>query len=169
MSPAPGNSIKLAFPKGRMEKGVQALLADAGVVLRASSRGYRPDVVIPGTPAPVNAKILKPQNIVEMLHAGSDREALLAGLDAVRAKRPDSAIMLISADDAEKKVTIVASVPPPLVAKGLKAGDWVREASAVVGGKGGGRPDAAQGGGTDTTKADEARRVATAFAGSKAG
>ena len=107
--------------------------------------------------------------IVEMLHAGSDREALLAGLDAVRAKRPDSAVMLISADDAEKKVTIVASVPPPLVAKGLKAGDWVREASAVVGGKGGGRPDAAQGGGTDTTKADEARRVATAFAGSKAG
>ncbi len=107
--------------------------------------------------------------IVEMLPAGSDRDALLSGLDAVRAKHAESAVMLISADTAENKVTIVASVPPGLVAKGLKAGDWVREASAAVGGKGGGRPDAAQGGGTDPAKAPDARSKAAAFAAGKIG
>ena len=107
--------------------------------------------------------------IVELLPGGTDREALLAGLDAVRAKRTDSAVMLMSADDDEKKVTIVASVPPALVARGLKAGDWVREASAVVGGKGGGRPDAAQGGGTDPAKVNDAVAKARAVAGEKIG
>ncbi|HBS29574.1 MAG TPA: alanine--tRNA ligase, partial [Phycisphaerales bacterium] len=86
--------------------------------------------------------------IVYEIPAGSDRTALMSALDAVRARHPQSAILLVSADAPEKKVTIVASVPQPLIERGLKAGDWVREASAVVGGKGGGRPDAAQGGGT---------------------
>ena len=105
--------------------------------------------------------------IVEMIQTGSDRDALMAALDAVKARRSDSAVMLISPDEGEKKVTIVAAVPPALVAKGLKAGDWVREASAAVGGKGGGRPDAAQGGGTDPGKAQQAVDTARQFATSR--
>jgi alanyl-tRNA synthetase len=65
-------------------------------------------------------------------------------------------------------VTIVAGVPEALIAKGLKAGDWVREASQAVGGKGGGRPDTAQGGGTDASKLPDAVRVAREFAAGKA-
>ncbi len=38
----------------------------------------------------------------------------------------------------------------------VKAGDLVRELSAIVGGKGGGRPDMAQGGGSQPAKLDEA-------------
>jgi alanyl-tRNA synthetase len=105
--------------------------------------------------------------IVEMMPAGSDRDAMLAGLHVVQSKHAASAVMLLSADEVEKKVTIVASVPPGLVAKGLKAGDWVREASVAVGGKGGGRPDAAQGGGSEVGKVGEAVKVAVAFAGGK--
>jgi alanyl-tRNA synthetase len=105
--------------------------------------------------------------IVEMMPAGSDREAMLAGLQVVQSKHAESAVMLLSADEVEKKVTIVASVPAGLVAKGLKAGDWVREASVAVGGKGGGRPDAAQGGGSDVSKVSEAVKIAVAFAGGK--
>jgi ATP phosphoribosyltransferase len=73
--------LRLALPKGRMEQGVMALLADAGIKVRASSRGYRPDVSLPGAGV-VSTKILKPQNIVEMLHAGS-RDVGFAGADWV--------------------------------------------------------------------------------------
>ncbi|MBX3352213.1 MAG: alanine--tRNA ligase [Phycisphaeraceae bacterium] len=105
--------------------------------------------------------------IVGLIPAGSDREALLAAMDAVRSKRPEAAVLLVSADDAEGKVSIVAQVPETLVKRGLKAGDWVREASAAVGGKGGGRPDAAQGGGTDPSKSLDAVANARTFAASK--
>ena len=73
------NAVRLALPKGRMQEGVLKLLADAGIQVRASSRGYRPTLSLPG----YQAKILKPQNIVEMLGAGS-RDIGFAGADWVR-------------------------------------------------------------------------------------
>ncbi len=54
------------------------------------------------------------------------------------------------------KVQIVVALTPDLVKKGLKAGDIAREAAKVVGGSGGGRPDFAQAGGQDISKADAA-------------
>ncbi|HWC73078.1 MAG TPA: ATP phosphoribosyltransferase [Gemmatimonadales bacterium] len=70
--------FRLGLPKGRMEQGVLALLADAGIRVRPSARGYRPDVSLPGA----EAKLLKPQNIVEMLALGS-RDIGFAGADWV--------------------------------------------------------------------------------------
>ena len=63
--------------------------------------------------------------------------------------------VVVVASSEEGKVAIALGVSPDLKDK-LKAGDLVREISAVVGGKGGGRPDFAQGGGTDPTKLDAA-------------
>ncbi len=100
--------------------------------------------------------------IVLQLQGDADRDALLAALDAVRAKHAVSAVMLLAS--SEGKAVIVATVPPALVQKGLKAGDWVREASAAVGGKGGGRPDSAQGGGPDPSKLPHAAQAARTFA-----
>ena len=94
--------------------------------------------------------------VVAQVPAASDRQALLAAMDTARANHPDCAVMLISADEAEGKVSIAAAVPDAMIQKGLKAGDWVRAVSTVVGGKGGGRPDAAQGGGTDPSKVADA-------------
>src|ERR671931_196163 len=70
--------FRLGLPKGRMEQGVLTLLSDAGIRVRPSARGYRPDVSLPGA----EAKLLKPQNIVEMLALGS-RDAGFAGADWV--------------------------------------------------------------------------------------
>ncbi len=50
---------------------------------------------------------------------------------------------------------LVAGVTQDLTAK-LKAGELMNQAAAAVGGKGGGRPDMAQGGGVDAGKLDEA-------------
>ncbi len=102
--------------------------------------------------------------VVNTIEAGSDRGALQAALDAVMKASPRSAVMLLSPDEAEGKVSIIAGVPEGLVRRGLKAGDWVRAAAEVVGGKGGGKPNAAQGGGTEVGKTREAIQVAQRFA-----
>ena len=101
--------------------------------------------------------------IVDVLF-DADKDSLLSAMDAVRAKRPDAAAMLFTPDFDESKVTIVAAVPKPMIARGLKAGEWVKQAATVCGGSGGGRPDLAQAGGKDPKKIDDAIAMARAFA-----
>jgi alanyl-tRNA synthetase len=78
----------------------------------------------------------------------------LRGLvDDLRGQVKSGVVLVASAD--EGKVALALGVTPDLKDR-LKAGELVREISAVVGGKGGGRPDFAQGGGNDTAKLDAA-------------
>ncbi|HUE27265.1 MAG TPA: alanine--tRNA ligase, partial [Solirubrobacteraceae bacterium] len=67
----------------------------------------------------------------------ADAKALLGMLDRVKARLPETAIVLGSA--AEGRVHLIASVPPPLVQRGVKAGAIVKAAAGVAGGGGGGR------------------------------
>jgi len=88
---------------------------------------------------------------------GLDGKALLALVDQLKNKLGSAVILLGGVFD--EKVVLVAGVTQDLTAK-LKAGDLMRQAAAVVGGKGGGRPDMAQGGGVDAGKLDEALALA---------
>lgn len=106
--------IRVALPKGRMESGVLALLADAGIRVRASSRGYRPEVLLPGAEGQVTAKVLKPQNIVEMLHAGS-RDFGFAGADWVAELGVDVVELL---DTGLDPVRLVAAAPAESLVSG---------------------------------------------------
>ncbi len=101
--------------------------------------------------------------VAQIEAACGDRDALLAAMDTIRSKRESAAVMLMSVDDEAGKVVIVANVPKDLVGAGLKAGDWVREAAGACGGKGGGRPDSAQGGGTQPENIPAALDAARAF------
>ncbi|MCH7961524.1 MAG: hypothetical protein IIC49_04240, partial [Planctomycetes bacterium] len=102
--------------------------------------------------------------VVERLDVGGDRAALQQAMKTIRDVSPGSAVLLASLDDDAGVVSIIAGVPSELIERGLRAGDWVREVAGVVGGKGGGRPEQAQGGGTEVGKVDEALAVARAFA-----
>lgn len=62
-----------------------------------------------------------------------------------------AAVVALVGGTAEKPAVVVATNQPARD-RGLSAGDLVREASTVLGGKGGGRPDIAQGGGSDASK-----------------
>ncbi len=72
--------------------------------------------------------------------------------------------MLLAGDHETSKVAIFARVPDALIERGLKAGDWARHAAQACGGRGGGRPDMAQAGGTDVTKIPDAIAAARAYA-----
>lgn len=102
--------FRLGLPKGRMEQGVLTLLADAGIRVRPSARGYRPDVSVPG----VEAKMLKPQNIVEMLALGS-RDIGFAGADWVAELQADVVELL---DTGLDPVQLVAAAPVALLENG---------------------------------------------------
>jgi len=54
------------------------------------------------------------------------------------------------------KPVIIAAVTDDLIARGVKAGDLVREVAKIVGGSGGGRPNLAQAGGHNPEKLGEA-------------
>ncbi|MBG0838916.1 alanine--tRNA ligase [Ectopseudomonas toyotomiensis] len=88
---------------------------------------------------------------------GLDGKALLALVDQLKNKLGSAVILLGGVFD--EKVVLVAGVTQDLTAK-VKAGDLMRQAAAAVGGKGGGRPDMAQGGGVDAGKLDEALALA---------
>lgn len=106
-------SLRLGLPKGRMQEGVFQLLADAGLPVKADERGYRP--VVGGTDGlAFEAKILKPQNIVEMLDAGS-RDLGFAGADWVRELGADLVELL---DTDMDRVRLVAAAPESLVERG---------------------------------------------------
>ena len=57
---------------------------------------------------------------------------------------------------AAEKITFLAVCGKEAVARGIKAGDLVKNVCAICGGKGGGKPDSAMGGGKDMLKLDDA-------------
>ena len=92
---------------------------------------------------------------------GQDGKALLALVDQLKNKLGHAVILLGS--EHEGKVVLVAGVTKDLSGQ-LKAGDLMKQAAAAVGGKGGGRPDMAQGGGVDVAALDNALALAVPFA-----
>ncbi|RRQ23270.1 alanine--tRNA ligase [Guyparkeria sp. SCN-R1] len=91
---------------------------------------------------------------------GADAGALRESMDKLRDKLGTAAILLGTVDDG--KVRLVAGLSKDLT-KTFKAGDWVNVAAAEVGGKGGGRPDMAQAGGSQPERLAEALSAARAW------
>ncbi|SMF76835.1 MULTISPECIES: alanine--tRNA ligase [Pseudomonas] len=91
---------------------------------------------------------------------GQDGKALLALVDQLKNKLGRAVILLGSVH--EEKVVLVAGVTKDLTGQ-LKAGDLMKQAAAAVGGKGGGRPDMAQGGGVDASALDAALALTVPF------
>jgi ATP phosphoribosyltransferase len=113
--------VHLALPKGRMETAVLALLNDAGIRLTFGRRGYRPSLSLEG----FETKILKPQNIVEMLHLGS-RDVGFAGADWVAELSVDLGADLVELlDTGLDPVGVVAAATPAFADGGLARAPFI--------------------------------------------
>jgi ATP phosphoribosyltransferase len=104
------STLRLAIPKGRMEVGVLSLMRDAGIQITSGAREYRPSVSLPD----VDAKMLKPQNIIGMLEAGA-RDLGFAGADWVAELEADVVDLL---DTRLDPVRLVAAAPRSLLEDG---------------------------------------------------
>jgi alanyl-tRNA synthetase len=93
-------------------------------------------------------QIIKGTKVVVGEVEGLDREGIRQLVDSLRQKLGSAVVVLGQADDG--KVALIAAVTKDLTAK-VHAGKMIQTLAKQVGGKGGGRPDLAEGGGEDTS------------------
>ena len=74
-------------------------------------------------------------------------------------KTKSECCVAVLAANTDDKITFVAMASPKAIEKGVHAGNIIREVTQIAGGKGGGKPDMAQGGGKDSSKIDDALAV----------
>ena len=79
----------------------------------------------------------------------------------------DESIVAVLAAVRDGKITFHSVCGKAAVAAGVRAGDIIRSVTAICGGKGGGKPDSAMGGGTDTLKLDDALATVDDFVAGK--
>jgi alanyl-tRNA synthetase len=146
----------LNSPAAEIEKKLEALLAHQKELEKTLKAARTRE-------AAVNAKDLVSKaetlNGIPFLaaHLGAvDGDYLQAVLDALKPTFDGAAILAGSANNA---VALAASVSPAHVSK-IQAGKLIQTAAPIVGGKGGGKPDSARGGGKDTSKIPEALAAA---------
>ena len=101
-----------------------------------------------------SAKEVKGLKLVTAQRDGMDANALRKLGDFLRDKEPKIVGVLASVN--EGKVTLLAVCGKEAVASGIKAGDIIKAIAPICGGKGGGKPDSAMGGGTEVSKVDDA-------------
>ncbi len=94
-----------------------------------------------------NAKDIRGIKVIAARLDGADVKTLRDSIDRFKQQLVDCVVLLAGASDG--KVSLVAGVSGAAQNK-IKAGELVAHVAAQIGGKGGGRPDMAQGGGEDS-------------------
>ena len=111
-----------------------------------------------------SAKILGGVHVAVRKLTHGDPGALRMLGDVLRDKDPDIVAVLALVGE---KVTFQAVCGKNAVAKGLRAGDIIKAIVPICGGRGGGKPDSAMGGGTDLGKVDQAMAAVETFVAGK--
>ena len=96
---------------------------------------------------------------------GADAGKLRQMGDMLRDK--DASVVAVLSSVNDEKITFLAVCGKEAIAKGIKAGDLVKQVCTCCGGSGGGKPDSAMGGGKDVTKVDNALALVDDFVQSK--
>ena len=109
-----------------------------------------------------SAKIVNGLHIITGTRQNADVNALRTMGDFLRDKDP-TVVAVLASITGEDKVSFLAVCGKEAVARGIKAGDLVKAVSAICGGKGGGKPDSAMGGGSDPLKVDDALAIVDDF------
>ena len=115
----------------------------------------------------MSAKEVGGLKVLTATRSGMDANGLRQMGDFLRDKEPNVVAVLASVNG--EKITFLAICGPEAVKKGIKAGDLVKNVCAICGGKGGGKPDSAMGGGSDLLKLDDALASVDDFVASKLG
>ena len=144
----------LKAPVGELDSKIMQLIGEARAAEKDLARLKAKVASSAGDDLADSATDVKGAKVVAASMDGADVKALRETVDKLKDKLKSAAIVLGSVADG--KVTLIAGVTADLIGK-VKAGDLVNHVAQRVGGKGGGRPDMAQAGGTDAAALPAAR------------
>ena len=114
-----------------------------------------------------SAKKVGDLRVITATRPGSTADEMRRVGDFLRDKAPN--LVAVFAAVEEGKITFFAVCGKNAVEKGVKAGDLIKQVTAMTGGKGGGKPDFAMGGGKDTLMLDNALAMVDNFVAIKLG
>jgi alanyl-tRNA synthetase len=140
---------QLRAQPGTVEKAVSALLEEKKGLEKELARLKSKLASSQGTDLASQAVDVKGAKVLAATLEGADAKTLRETMDQLKEKLKSAAIVLGAVNDG--KVALIAGVTSDLTAK-MKAGDLVNFVAQQVGGKGGGRADMAQAGGTEPAK-----------------
>jgi alanyl-tRNA synthetase len=150
----------LKSPVAEIEAKIAQLIESAKATEKELARLKAKAAASAGEDLAGSAVDVKGAKVLAAVQEGADAKALRETLDKLKDKLKSAAIVLGSVSDG--KVTLIAGVTSDLTAK-VKAGELVNHVAQQVGGKGGGRPDMAQAGGTDPAALPGALASVTAW------
>ncbi len=139
-------AVALRSPVAEVETKIAQLLESAKATERELARLKAKLATSAGDDLAGSAVDVKGTKVLAATVDGADAKGLRETMDKLKDKLKSAAIVLSAVADG--KVTLIAGVTADLTAK-VKAGELVNHVAQQVGGKGGGRPDMAQAGGTD--------------------
>jgi alanyl-tRNA synthetase len=134
---------------GNVHRAVNGLLEEKKALEKELSRLRSKLASGQGSDLSAQAVDVKGSKVLAVTVDGADAKSLREAMDSLKGKLKSAAIVLGAVNDG--KVSLIAGVTDDLVGK-VKAGELVNYVAQQVGGKGGGRPDMAQAGGTDAAK-----------------
>ncbi len=114
-----------------------------------------------------SAKTVGSLKVLTLSRSGASADELRKMGDDIKSR--DDNIVAVIAGTEEDKITFQAVCGKNAVAAGVKAGDIIRQVTAICGGKGGGRPDSAMGGGKNVLMLDNALAMVDNFVALKLG
>ena len=100
------------------------------------------------------SKEVKGVKLITAVLEEADSDALRSAGDYLKSKSEDIVAVLASVNDG--KISFIAVCGKGAVARGVKAGEIIKNVTRIAGGSGGGKPDVAMGGGKDVMKVDDA-------------
>jgi alanyl-tRNA synthetase len=140
---------QLRAQPGALEKALTALLEEKKGLEKDLGRLRSKLALGQGQDLASQAVDVKGAKVLVATLEGADAKTLRETMDKLKHKLKSAAIVLGAVNDG--KVSLIAGVTSDLTGK-LKAGELVNYVAQQVGGKGGGRPDMAQAGGTEPAK-----------------
>ena len=162
-------AARLNSPLGEIEKKIDALLARQRELEKAMKAVSQREAIGRAKELLARAEVVNgiPAIVASMGHA--DGDTLQAVADALKSQF--QGVIVVAGIGDSGSVALVAAVSPQFTGR-IQAGKIIQQMAPIVGGKGGGRPDNARGGGKDASKVDEAlaeARTLLSAAGEKIG
>jgi alanyl-tRNA synthetase len=153
---------RLNSPVAGIEKKLDALLARQKELEKGLKAASQRDAVSRARELAANAEVLNGVPTIIANLGPADADTLQAVVDALKGQF--RGVIVLAGSDPDS-AALVAAVSPELASK-IQAGRLIQQIAPIVGGKGGGRPENARGGGKDPTKIDQALAEAKALVSS---